>query len=333
MRRSLSLATLVIAVLATLAPLAACKDDTTAPAPHPATSEPPGMSSGDPGVTPPGPGTGDPVKPPPPEPEWVAPVVATTSAACGTPHADAVHANFTTPGGRTYHVWGPSGYDPSKTYPVVMVFHGIETNGADFESWFKMEDYTKNEAFVVYPDAAGPNAYWDVNGTTDLVFFDQMVKQLGETFCINPSRLLAFGFSYGGHFVDRLGCARAGYVKAIMVGDGGPGPAGPHCGRLPVLVTTRTKDTNEYPAYGKNVQTEWTALDKCGSPGAPAPQVNSNNGEDMGWCVTHASCKAPGSLMYCEDTSSFGPNDPPDWNHTVREYYRAFAYNWFKALP
>src|SRR5262249_51416712 len=133
--------------------------------------------------------------------------------------------------------------------------------------------------------------------------------------------------------VDQLGCKRAGYVKAIMVGDGGPGGDRFHCGRLPVLVTTRTKDTNEYPSYGLNVETEWTTLDKCGKAGDPVPQMNTNNGEDMGYCRTHAGCMLPGNLTYCEDTSQFGANDPPDWNHTVREYYRGFAYQWFKALP
>lgn len=230
-------------------------------------------------------------------------------------------------------MWGPTGYDPNKTYPVVLTYHGLGTNGADFESWFQMESYTNNEAFVVYPDAAGNGSLWDTNGSTDLAFFDEMVKQLGETYCINPSRVMALGFSWGGHFVDHLGCARAGYVKAITVGDGGPGGNDTkHCGRLPVLVTTRTNDTNELPSYGRNVVAEWTGIEKCAAPGAKIPQTTTD-GTDMGYCQVQTPCSAPGSLTYCEDTSAFGPQDPPDWNHTVREYYRGYAYKWFKALP
>lgn len=269
---------------------------------------------------------------PPPEPEWVAPVVATTSPACGTAQPDAVHADYTTPGGRTFHVWGPTNYDPNKTYPVVIAYHGIEASGPAHESWFKMEDYTKNEAFVVYPDAAGASAYWDTTGTTDLVFFDEMMKQLGETYCINPAQVLAFGFSFGGHFADHLGCTRAGYVKAIAIGDGGPsGDSRTHCGRLPVLITVRTNDTNELPSYGRNAEASWTTLDACGPAGDKVAQ--NDNGTDMGYCVTHASCKSPGGLQFCEDTSLFDPGSPVDWNHTVREYYRAYVYNWFRALP
>lgn len=331
MRRSLLLSTLLVLGLSTLAQ--ACSDDATAPPSQPQTQAPPadpGTSSGDP-VTP-APTTTTPGQQlPPPEPEWVPPKVATTSVACGVAQADAISADFTTPKGRTFHVWGPTSYDPNKTYPVVMVFHGWYANGEAFQSWFEMEKYVQNEAFVVYPDAV--NGLWDVNGTKDLLFFDEMIKQLGETYCIDPSRVLAFGFSYGGHFVDHLGCKRAGYVKAIMVGDGGPGGDRLHCGRLPVLVTTRTHDTDEYPAYGVNVASGWTGLNKCGAAGGKVPQTNPDNGEDMGWCVTHASCKNPGGLTYCEDTSTFAAGSPPEWNHTVREYYRSFAYKWFAALP
>lgn len=333
MRPSLLLSLLLVlgvTVVAGVTP--ACSDDATAPPAQPpqqaGPSDEPSSSSGDP--TPPAStGTTPEEPPPPPEPEWVAPKVATTSAACGVAQPDAVHASFTTPSGRTFHVWGPSGYDPSKAYPVVMVFHGWYATGEAFQQWFEMEKYVQNGAFVVYPDAV--SGLWDVSGTKDLVFFDEMVKQLGETYCINPSRVLGFGFSYGGHFADHLGCKRAGYVKAITVGDGGPGGNRLHCGRLPVLVTTRTHDTDEYPAYGLNVAAGWTSLNSCGAAGDKAPQ--NNNGEDMGYCVTHAACKSPGGLTYCEDTSTFAPPEHPEWNHTVREYYRSFAFSWFNALP
>ena len=340
MKRSLLVTTLSALTLSSLTlaaafALPACSSDAPAAPPPQGTSTGAtgGGTSGDPAEPVPTGTTTPPATTPPttpPEPEWVPPVIATTSAACGTPRADAVQAKYTTPGGRTFHVWGPKGYDPNKTYPVVMVFHGIQASGVAFEGWFKMEDYTNNEAFVVYPDAAGANKYWDIAGDTDLVFFDQMVKQLGETYCINPSRVLGYGFSYGGYFADHLGCKRAGYVKAIGVGEGGTGGhAG--CGRLPVLITTRTHDSDEPPSHGLGVESKWTTDNGCGAAGAPSAQT-AGSGEDMGYCRVHASCKAPGSLTYCEDTS-FDASWPTDWNHTVREYYRTYTYQWFKALP
>jgi poly(3-hydroxybutyrate) depolymerase len=278
----------------------------------PPSDQPPPAPTAIPTTPPPG---------PPPEPEWVAPNVAITSPACGTAQPRAIGMKYTTPSGRTYHVWGPSNYDPNKTYPVVMTFHGWYADGAAHEAWFKMEDYTEDEAFVVYPDAVA--GLWDLAGTTDLVFFDDMVKQIGETYCINPSRILGFGFSYGGRFMSHLGCKRAGYVKAISLGAAGGANDG-KCGRLPVLVTARTADTDELPAWGKAASQNWAALDKC----AMATTVSDATMN----CVSHPGCKTPGDVTFCEDTF-FDPNWPKDWNHTVRETYRSFTWKWFKALP
>ncbi len=293
MRQSLSLSSLFIIgtfALGTVVPACSSSDGTSTPAPSP------GSSSGDPGAVP-GPTPTDPATPPPDpgtptEPEWVAPVVAKTSAACGgSALPQAVGTTYTTPGGRTYHVWGPTNYDPNKTYPVVLTYHGWYADGAAHEGWFKMEDYTQNEAFVVYPDAV--NGLWDLNGTTDLVFFDEMVKQLGETYCINPSNILGFGFSYGGRFMSQLGCKRAGYVKAIAIGDAGGANDG-QCGRLPVLVTGRTADQDELVGWSRDVSIAWASLDKCAAATTPGDA-------DMN-CVTHAGCKLPGNVTFCEDT-------------------------------
>ena len=324
MRQSLSLSSLlIVTTIAVGSVVPACSSsggpNNPAPPPPSATVDPgrvdPGPAPTTTGTTPPGPVT-------PPEPEWVAPVVAKTSAACGgSALPQAQGTTHTTPGGRTYHVWGPSNYDPNKTYPVVLTYHGWYADGAAHEGWFKMEDYTENEAFVVYPDAV--NGLWDLNGNSDLVFFDEMVKQLGETYCINPSNILGFGFSYGGRFMSQLGCKRAGYVKAIAIGEAGGANDG-KCGRLPVLVTARTADQDELVGWGRDISRAWASLDKCAAASTPG-------NADLN-CVTHGGCKLPGDVTFCEDTW-YDASWPKDWNHTVREPYRAFTWKWFKALP
>jgi polyhydroxybutyrate depolymerase len=289
--------------------------------PPPPVAPPDGTT--DPGPTPP---TAPPTTlPPSGDTEWTPPVVAMTSPGCGTPQGQASGAAYTTPSGRTFHVYGPTGYDQNKTYPVVMMFHGIQSDGASFQQWFEMEKYVSNEAFVVYPDAIG--GYWDVNGDTDLKMFDEVIKQVGQTYCINPSRVLGFGFSWGAFFAHHLGCNRAGYVHAISGGEGGFGGAAQKCGRLPVLVTHRTKDTNEPISHGIAAAGLWTKLDVCGTDTVADATMN---------CTMHQSCKNPGGpVTFCEDTSTMNdiPGYDPTWDHTVRENYRQFTYDWFKALP
>lgn len=277
----------------------------------------------DPTGTPTGTGTQ-----PPPEPEWVAPVVPTKSAACaaGTPKPQANGTQYTLPKNRKFNVWGPPSYDPSTAYPVVLMFHGqyqlVESNGVDFEGWFKMEEHVEGQAFTVYASATAE--YWDVKNPDELTYFDDLIKKLGDEYCINPSRVLAFGFSYGGHMASQLACKRAGYVKALSVGDGSwSGDAG--CGRLPVLITHRTLDNNELLAWGQQNATRWAGINKCATATTETDATMH--------CVSNSGCKAPGAVTFCEDTYEYPMGTPSSWNHTVREVYRDYTWAWFKALP
>ncbi|MFO0663055.1 MAG: hypothetical protein U0174_03840 [Polyangiaceae bacterium] len=253
---------------------------------------------------------------------WKPPVLPTTSKGCGKSQPTMSGKEFTTGAGRKFYVWGPKNYDANKAYPVALTFHGLYASGPTFQSWFKMEDYVKNDGFTVYPSTNGNG--WDINGNSDLQLFDDMVKMLGEEFCINPSRVLGFGFSHGGIFMSVLGCKRAGYVKAIAVGDGSHGGNDVGCGRLPVLITHRTKDPDEKIAWAYTNRDRWAALNGC------SKDTKSVNTELN--CVAYQGCKAPGSLQFCEDTF-FDPGWPAEWNHTVREPYRALTWQWFKDLP
>lgn len=253
---------------------------------------------------------------------WVPPVLPKTSAGCGIPHGKLTNAVHTTPSGRTFHVWGPANYDASTNYPVALTYHGWYTNGPDFQSWFYMDRFVGNDGLTVYPDSKG--GQWDQFGSSDLLFFDEMMKVLADNYCIDPSRVLGFGFSNGGIFMSHLGCNRAGYVKAISVGDGSKGGDGLGCGRLPVLITHRTADPEEKIAWAYENRDRWAGLNGC--------SAQSDMTDTTFNCTTQRGCKSPGSLTFCEDTY-FDASWQPEWNHTVQEHYRQFTWDWFKALP
>ncbi len=309
-------------VLAASAFVAACGGSSQNAPPLP--SAPPADTT-DPGTATAPPPANAPPANPPPAPEWTPPTLPTNSPGCGMPQADASGTTITAPSGRKLHIWGPSGYQKANPYPVVMMFHGIQSSGPDFESWFTQEKFVNNEAFVVYLDAAN-NGYWDTDGDTDLVYFDEAVKKLGETYCIDPSRVFGFGFSWGAYFANHLGCKRAGYVRAVMAGEGGYGGGVTGCGRLPVLIVNRTADTSNEPvSRGKNAEADWIKLDVCGASTSMDTTMN---------CTTHTACKNPGgTVTFCEDTSSLSgiPGYDPSWDHTVTEPYRTYAWTWMKT--
>jgi polyhydroxybutyrate depolymerase len=220
---------------------------------------------------------------------------------------------------RTFNTWGPSSYDPNRPYPVVLTFHGIGTNGRDFQKWFKMEEHVEGAAFTVYPDA---ERIWDLRGDGDLKFTAQIIEALASAHCIDRSRVFALGFSYGAKLVHHLGCKRPGLVRAISGGDGS-WPRETDCSPVPVLVTHRTRDDDEQLAWGKDSAARWAKINGCSD--------ETDTTDAAHGCVAYRGCKAPNTVTFCEDRF-FDPKWPHDWNHTIREEYRDLTWAWFKSF-
>jgi len=245
------------------------------------------------------------------------------ASGCGKPVSGAVRGvTHTTTTGRTFHVWAPPGYDGKTKLPVVLMFHGWYANGTAFQSWFKMEDHVDGKALVVYPDSQGPT--WALSGDKDTSFVAKALADLEGAYCIDRAKVLAFGFSYGGKFTHTLGCTHPELVKAIAVGDGSLGGGLVKCGNLPVLVTHRTRDDDERFDWGKAAAEAWANVNGCSKDTAPSPLEHG--------CAAYKACKPGAPVTFCEDTY-FNATWPHDWNHTVREEYRALTYRWFASLP
>lgn len=236
---------------------------------------------------------------------------------CGAARAPARGETFRTPGGRTFHVWTPTNYDPKVAHPLVVTYHGIGTDGLAFASWFKMEDHVEDAAIVVYPDAN--RGLWDLDGARDLDFFDALVDATSRAFCVDRARIHAFGFSYGAKMVHHLGCKRTGRLRAIAAGDGS-WAAEEGCGSLPVLVTHRTRDDDELVGWGRGAMTRWLGHNGC---------AKTTTAPDALGCVAHDGCKKP--VIWCEDTF-YDATWPRDWNHTVREEHRDRVWRFFRDL-
>lgn len=241
------------------------------------------------------------------------------SEGCGRAIESTQGATLTTASGRTIHVWAPRRYDPQRAYPIVLAFHGIGSKGRQFQSWFKMEDFVRGDAIVAYPDAQGE---WDLGGNKDLELFDAAIDLLARTYCVDRGRVLAFGFSFGAKLVHHIGCKRSDKVKAIAAGDGS-WHAEVGCGRVPVLVTHRTRDPDELIAWGKDAARRWSEIDGCARP---TDVVDEAHG-----CRTYRGCSPANAVTFCEDTDD-DPSWPPMWHHTIREEYRALTWSWFEGV-
>lgn len=230
-------------------------------------------------------------------------------------------ARMSTRRGRTFHVYGPAALEPGRAYPVVFAYHGWKTTGFGFATSFKLHEHVGGGAFVVYPDSVGDQ--WDLEGASDLEFFDAMRADLAATYCVDLRRLYAFGFSFGGKFVSHLACARGAALRAVAIGDGSLAFDRPaSCARVPVLVTHRTADPDELLAWGEDVARFWARVDGCGEEVEPDEALHAG-------CTRRRGCG--GAVEFCEDTYV-----NPLWrkweNHTVREEYREVVWRFFEGM-
>jgi len=143
---------------------------------------------------------------------------------------------------RTYVLHLPTGYSPTKIYPLVLVFHGGYGTGAHVLSMTQFAAKADEAGFIVVaPD--GIDRHWnDGRGTVnskidDVSFVRQLINNLESRFPIDPKRIYATGISNGGIFTQRLGCELSDTLAAIGT-DAGPIAAKllPFCKPKPIAV-------------------------------------------------------------------------------------------------
>jgi polyhydroxybutyrate depolymerase len=127
---------------------------------------------------------------------------------------------------RTYVIHAPIGFSRSKTYPLVLLFHGGGGEGARILSTTGFASKADQEDFIVVaPD--GADRHWnDGRGTAnagidDVGFVRQLIVDLKSRLPIDPKRIYATGVSNGGILTQRLGCELSDTLAAIGP-DAGP---------------------------------------------------------------------------------------------------------------
>lgn len=117
----------------------------------------------------------------------------------------------------------------SEKTPVIFVFHGHGGNAQFASKKIDFQNYDK-EALVVFMEGiAGTSGYvvdkkgllngWQMfpndHGNRDVLFFDEVLKDLSKIYNVDTSRIYAVGHSNGAKFVNVLWVERADKIAAI----------------------------------------------------------------------------------------------------------------------
>ena len=221
---------------------------------------------------------------------------------------------------RTFVRFVPAGYSPSRAYPVVAVLHGVGATGAQMAEFVKMQEYAAGKAIVVFPDAA--SGQWDLNGDSDLLFFDAVREDLEANLCVNRQRVFAVGFSMGGFMTNHLGCKRSATIRAIVPADAGFPGSGAGCGKTAALVYHRTEDDVVTIDKGKAARDRWIGIDGCQKTSKPLDAFGfAGKG-----CVAYDGCPANTTVSWCEDTARTA------YKHDLRDVYRTPIWQWLDSF-
>ncbi len=209
---------------------------------------------------------------------------------------------------RSFRVHLPSGYDPSTPTPVVLNFHGRNSN-ADQQMWISgLTDLADDEGFVaVHPEGVGGT--WNAGlccgqamdqDIDDVGFTAALLDRLEASLCIDPKRVYATGLSNGGFMAHHLGCELAGRIAAFTA-VAGPN-ATPSCTpsrAVPVLHFHGTGDTIvPYDGFAGQLAVPstmqgWVARNGCGSESSVFFQ------QDEVTCEQWTGCQDGATVQLC----------------------------------
>lgn len=211
---------------------------------------------------------------------------------------------------RVYHLRIPSTYSAAHAYPLIFRWHGSGGNG--LSGGMEIENFAQEDAIIVSADGLDKN--WDASADSesllmderyeylrfntdpaDLLFFDQMLENTQNQYCIDSHRIFSYGFSAGGGFSNLLACERGEVLRANAAIASWP--RGSNCKGQ--VATWLLHDRNDQAVpYTKGVSVRESMIKRNGCS-ADANHEDAN-------CVIYQGCGS-NPVVWCE-TAGIGHN-------------------------
>ena len=125
--------------------------------------------------------------------------------------------------GYTYHL--PTGYDGTRSVPLVLALHGRLGQGTGEERLSHFDKTSDEHGFiVVYPD--GLDRSWadgrggtpsDRKGVDDMKFLSDLIDKIEADYKVDTSRIYVAGMSNGGFMSGRLACQLSNRIAAVAI--------------------------------------------------------------------------------------------------------------------
>jgi poly(3-hydroxybutyrate) depolymerase len=136
---------------------------------------------------------------------------------------------------RKYFTTLPTGWEPTKPYPVLFYGPGCGATTAEGSPWTggtiatnyiyaQLLPATVTSQTVV-PSNAAPGCFQagkaGLSDSPDGPYFDQALAEIEAKYCVDRGKIYVSGWSSGGWLAPFLACSRGNVVKGVVIGAGG----------------------------------------------------------------------------------------------------------------
>jgi polyhydroxybutyrate depolymerase len=229
---------------------------------------------------------------------------APASAGCGKAPPRVAPASVAVDGlQRDFITAIPKAYDRRVPHDLILAFHGLTNSNAEVRRYYDLERHAQRPTVFVYPSglpAGGGRRSWSDPGDPaaalrDYALFDAIVARFEAAYCIDRGRVFAVGHSLGAWFVNSLGCARGGNLRAT--GTVGGGVSRSECtGPVAAVVVHNPKDRLVDFAHGEEVRDLLLRRNGLAQPGQPVPGAGDFN------CVRYGGADHRNPVLWCPHT-------------------------------
>lgn len=226
-------------------------------------------------------------------------IVPMMSPGCGKAEVENVPTIVTVNGvERNYLLTMPRRYTSREPSPLIIAFHGRTNSNERVRSYMGLDRAGENY-FIAYPagiDTGKGSFNWSDPGdkganVRDVAFFDAMVKQIGERYCVDLDRIFVAGHSLGAWMANTVACARGGVVRGSATVGGNsvltdcPGPSA-------AMILNNPKDTLSPHKSAELVRDQRMKENACSDRNAPVEPSAFK-------CVAYEGCNMGSPVLWC----------------------------------
>ncbi|MGC4095168.1 MAG: prolyl oligopeptidase family serine peptidase [Polyangiaceae bacterium] len=226
---------------------------------------------------------------------------------------------------RQYILSLPTGYDPNKPYRVIFAWHGrtgtaAQIAGGGNRAFYGLKALLPDTIFVAgqglgtATDAADTG--WPNTNGQDIAMVRALVTYLSSNYCVDSTRLMSTGFSYGGIMSNTIGCQMSDVFRAIAPIAGAYFGRATSCNTHPIAYLGIHGTADDQVAYtaGETARDLFRTNAHC--------TTATTQPADLSPCVLYSGCDSGYPAYWCSHTGG----------HTVPSFSAADIAAFFKQF-